>query len=395
MNRTLPFDPLWFHRMLLDDILPRWLQHAVSEEGLFLPQLDRQWRRYGEPFGTIVSQSRLLYNFCQGYRLTGHAAYRDAVESGTAFLLNKFRDPIHGGWFHAVASGGKVVDDHKDAYDHAFIIFGLAHVVLATGSTTAKAAMLEAWELLRRRFTDGQGGLIRRMTRDFREDEERRTQNPIMHLFEALLAATEVEPAMLPEAQRVAEFVLGRLVRQQRPICLPEFYTKEWGELSAPEGGHVSIGHQFEWAFLLSSAVERGLPVDWLRHAKALMDFGLAYGYDPQEGGIIVSVTSDGAVLSSSKGWWEQCEFVRAVMHHLIVRNRTDLIEPLVKTLQFIQDRYVDHRFGGWYESVDMAPNEVRPAKGGPFKVDYHVVGMCVEALRLARLAGLSGSPQH
>ena len=378
-----PFDFNWFRTFLLDDLLPHWLEAAVTEEGLFQTQLDRQWRHIGEPVGTAVSQTRLLYNFAMGHDLTGDDAYLRATESGARFLIEKFRDPEHGGWFHSVGPGGAVVDDHKDAYDLAFIIFGLSHAFRITKAETFRAGILEAWDVLNSRFRDEHGGIMRRLTRDFQPKEERRTQNPTMHLFEALLAAGEVEPAMLDEALTLGKFVLNRLVRWDGQPCLPELYDLGWNELPEDRGGYVCLGHQFEWAYLLSSAVERGLPGWWLAPATDLLQFGLRVGYDRRDGGILNAATPEGNVISADKGWWEQCEGIRAMMHHAVLHGRDDLWEPLTKTTLFVQENYVDHTYGGWYSSAVTEPTADKPHKGGGFKVDYHVVGMCAEAIRL------------
>ena len=49
----------WFRTHLLDEILPKWLL-AVTNQGLFLPHFDRQWRPLNRNFGTLISQCRLL-----------------------------------------------------------------------------------------------------------------------------------------------------------------------------------------------------------------------------------------------------------------------------------------------------------------------------------------------
>lgn len=380
---TRPFDFDWFRTFLLDDLLPHWLEAAVTEEGLFQTQLDRQWRHVGEPVGTAVSQTRLLYNFATGYDLTGDDAYLRATESGARFLIEKFRDPEHGGWFHSVGPGGAVVDDHKDAYDLAFIIFGLSHAFRVTKAETFRAGMSEAWDVLNSRFRDEHGGIMRRLTRDFQPKEERRTQNPTMHLFEALLAAGDVEPAMLDEALTLGKFVLNRLVRWDGQPCLPEFFGLDWRPLPEEQGGYVCLGHQFEWAWLLSHAVEKGLPSWWIAPATDLLQFGLRVALD-DDGGVMASSTPEGKVLSATKGWWEQCESNRALMHHAVLRGRADLWEPARRAAAFVRDHYVDAEYGGWYSSIASEPTADKPHKGGGFKVDYHVVGMCTEAIRLS-----------
>jgi mannose-6-phosphate isomerase len=372
----------WYERLLLDDILPRWLDAAPTDEGLFHNQLDRRWRPVGEPVATAVAQTRLLYNFAKGYDLTGDDRYLRAVESGARFLVDKFRDPEHGGWFHAVGPGGVVLDDHKDAYDLAFFVFGLAHAARVTGDAAFRGAMLEAWTLLDTRFRDQHGGFMRRLTRDFRPDEQRRTQNPTMHLFEALLAASEVEPGLGDEALRLGKFVLNRLVRWDGQPCLPEYFDLAWRPLPEGRGGLVCLGHQFEWAWLFSHAVEKGLPGWWVAPATDLLQFGLRVGFD-EDGGVMSSATPEGKVLSARKGWWEPCEANRALLHHAVLRDREDLWPAARKAAEFVRTRCVDAECGGWYSNLEETPTDDRPHKGGGAKVDYHVVGMCVEAIRL------------
>jgi mannose/cellobiose epimerase-like protein (N-acyl-D-glucosamine 2-epimerase family) len=373
-------DTDWFRSLALD-LLSRWLDAADTDEGLFLPQLDRQWRRIGEPEGTVVSQTRLLHNFAIANDLTDDDRYRDAVVRGARFLLDGFRDHEHGGWFHAVGPGAVVRDDHKNSYDHAFVILGFAHATRITGEPDFRAAMLEAWEILDRRFRDERGGFMRYLTRDFAPREMRRTQNPTMHLFEALLAAGQVEPEMLAEAEKIGRFVLGNLVRWDGQPCMPEFFDLDWRPLSAAADGRVVIGHQFEWAWLLSCATERGLPGWWVAPATDLLQFGLRHGLS--DGGSVCTTDYDGTVIDAEHGWWEQCELIRALMHHAVRHGRSDLWPVFYAAVTFAKERCVDDEFGGWLSQPDTDPTDTAPAKGSGTKVDYHVIGMCAEAIRL------------
>jgi mannose/cellobiose epimerase-like protein (N-acyl-D-glucosamine 2-epimerase family) len=379
LDRHVP----WFRTLLLDDLLPRWLQHAATGEGLFLVQLDRGWRPVPPLFGTAVSQSRVLHNLAVGYRLTGEQRYLDALTAGALFLLDGFRDPKNGGWYHSVGPGGEVIDPHKNSYDFAFIIFGLAHAAEVTGDERFKAGMLEAWEILDSRFRDEHGGFIRVMTPDYQPNEARRTQNPTMHLFEALLAAAQIEPAMMAHAEQAGRFVVGRLMNWDGQPCMPEYYDLDWKPLPIDAGGSVCLGHQFEWAYLLSLAVERGLPGWWLSPATDLLQYGMRAAYDPEHGGVAAWATYRGEVTSPAKGWWEQCEAIRAMLRFAALHGRDDLWGPVDKCIEFCDANFIDHEYGGWHSSIKEPPTDTSPPKGNGFKVDYHVVGMCVEALRL------------
>ncbi len=206
-----------------------------------------------------------------------------------------------------------------------------------------------------------------------------------MHLFEAMLALGDVpgRERARADALDVAEFVVGRLIRPGDG-SLPELYDEEWNELPADRRGWINIGHQFEWAYLLSAAAERGLGDGLLEPAGRLLSAGLRLGLDAEEGGTFCDAAPDGSLLSRRKGWWEQCEMIRALLHFAALRGRQDLLEPAVKAVRFVRERFLDAEFGGWFAKVGPDCDPDAQDKGGPFKVDYHNVGMCAEAVRLA-----------
>lgn len=373
----------WFRNHLLVEVLPRWLQ-ASTEQGLYLPHFDRQWNRQGKEYGTLVSQCRLLYNFAQGYRLTQDRAYLDAVESGGAYLLAHFHDPKNGGWFWSCNLDGEVLDDHKNSYGHAFALFGLAHAYLCSRDPKYLDALLHTWAVVDEHFRDESGGLYWRMSRTFEPVDTTKSQNPVMHMFEALLTAAQVKGAeqLLPEARGLGDFVLDRLVRPD-DRRLPEEYDLGWAELTQPPG-RLDIGHAFEWAYLASWAVECGLPVAYLDYGNSFLHYGLALGMDWAQGGIYSPASPRGILDGARKGWWEQCEALRALAHYATLRNRADLWEPFNKTFDFVRAHYIDPEHGGWYSSVECNGVLARADKGNEWKLDYHVVGMCVEIMRLS-----------
>jgi mannose-6-phosphate isomerase len=394
-NSVEKIDFTWFRGHLLDDILPKWLM-AVTDQGLFLSHFDRKWQPLHRNFGTLVSQGRLLYNFSQGYALTGDTRYLDAVESGSQFLLNHFRDQQYGGWYWSCGLDGTVQDRRKDSYGHAFVIFGLAHAYKTTGNKVLQEAMVHTWEIFAQRFRDPYGGFLWRMSETFEPADPIKSQNPVMHLFEALLSAGTVGdvPQMLDEARGVGDFVLGTLVRKA-DRRLPEVYNWEWNELPPDDGaqrpigpvtagGRLDIGHAFEWAYLTSFAAENGLPATYLNYANTFMLYGLTLGFDWEAGGIYSPTTPAGQIMNQRKGWWEQTETIRALTNFVLRHHRTDLIEPLEKTIAFVKTSFIDPEYGGWYLRVEpgVAPETLE--KGNEWKLDYHVVGMCMEAIRLS-----------
>jgi len=376
----------WFREYLINDILPRWLTHAQTENGLFFAHFGRTWERQHRDICTLVSQTRLLYNFSVGYQLTGQAEYLEAINRGADALLHCFRDSEQDGWCWSCDLNEETLDFHKDLYGHAFVIFGLAHAAKVTEREDLKQAAFDTWEIVRSRFRDARGGYVGKLTRSFEPAPHTPSQNPVMHLFEALLMLDTLDDSghVRQDGEEVAEFVLNRLRRKSDGI-LPELFDANWRELSADNGGRIDIGHAFEWAYLLSRAVEYDWPQDYLNPAERFLEYGLALGFDPTDGGIISPVMPDGTIASPLKGWWEQCEAIRALLHFGVVREHVQAWEPLERIIAFAQKHFVDEKYGGWFMRplVATVEHQARFDKGSEWKVDYHVVGMCAEAIRL------------
>ncbi len=373
----------WFRRHLLQDILPRW-QAAVTPEGLFHCHFDYAWQREDRNFGTLVSQTRLIYNFCQGYILTDDPWYQDAVEAGTDFLVEKFWDADYGGWFKACSPEGDIVDDSKDCYGHAFVIFGLAHALTIIDKPQYREALAATWQVLSEQFHDEFGGYRYFMSRDFSHTEPLRSQNPLMHLFEALLAAGDIPGMsdMHQEAESLADFILQQLVHDPDRV-LPEVYDPAWQPLPREQDGRIDVGHAFEWAYLFSAAAERGLGQGFHSEADHFLDTGLRLGLDREHGGIFSPVAPDGTRTTDRKGWWEQCETIRALLRLADLHARDDLLAPLPQMVAYIQDEFLDPEYGGWYLYRLPGESPSRQPKGHEAKLDYHVVGMCMEAIRV------------
>ena len=379
-NEVVKFS--WFEKHFRE-ICSLLYEKTITNEGLFLPWRDFRWDPIGRHYGTLVSQTRMIYNFAEAYKKNHEKKYLDEVKKGCRFLLDRFKDPKNGGYFYSCNVKGNIIDSRKDSYGHAFVIFGLSHAAKAAKNSEFKEEALKTWEFMKKVLRDEYGGLYTKLSCDFEVLEKRRSQNPIMHLFEALLALSELEGMdhILGEAVDVADFILDRLVRH-KDHHLPEYYDKDWNELPEEQGGNLDVGHAFEWAYLLSYAVERGLPESYLWHAEKLLANGLAMGFDPKEGGIFSPASPDGNSVQKIKGWWEQCEAVRTMIHFAFVRNKDSLWDPLKKTIDFIQSSMIDHENKGWYTFLAEGMDHINQEKLTPGKVYYHTIGMCLEVFR-------------
>ena len=169
--------------------------------------------------------------------------------------------------------------------------------------------------------------------------------------------------------------------RMPGPGCLPEWYDADWRPVPAGERAIVEVGHAFEWAFLLSDAQGLFPEDDLLEPGRQLLAFGMRHGYDAAEGGIFSRVDYDGRLRERRKGWWEQCEAIRAMRRYAARHGAAEIAEPLGRSIEFVRRVFVDEVYGGWYENPPGAGGEPSLAKGNAYKLDYHVLNMCRKLL--------------
>ncbi len=364
----------------LDGVFAAWREHADTPSGLFHPYLDREWRHHVDGPRTLVSQCRLVYNFARAFERGGDQGYADLARRGLDALARYFRDPDGEGWVWACDGDGRVRDDTHDAYGHAFVILALATAATVLRDGRYRDLALQTWQFMQRRFRDDHGGLIWHRGRDGRVLDEVRSQNPLMHTFEALLALAPLDEsgAVRGDAAAIWRFLRARM---PGPGCLPEWYDAEWRPVAGGERAIVEVGHAFEWAFLLAEAQGVFPDDDLLAPGRQLLEFGMAHGYDAAAGGIFSRVAYDGSPRERRKGWWEQCEAIRAMHRYVSRHGAAELAGPLRQSLAFVRRHYVDEVYGGWYERPPGLGGEPSLAKGNAHKLDYHVVNMCRELL--------------
>ena len=166
-DESARIDVQWHKSNLADGLLPRWLAAAPGEAGFLRTSFDRSWNAKAEQPGYLTEHARLVYSLIVGYGLARDKRYLDAANRGADFLLARFRDPVHGGFFLRVAPDGKVLYDTKNTYGHAFALLALSHMARVTGEARYRAAALTAWRDIDLWLRDGKGGFFGQLPRDF------------------------------------------------------------------------------------------------------------------------------------------------------------------------------------------------------------------------------------
>ncbi|MBN1541779.1 AGE family epimerase/isomerase [candidate division KSB1 bacterium] len=368
----------WFERQFYD-VLERYSHISPTPQGLLLSRFDADWRCTDDQTGHLVAQSRLIYNFVSGYNHSGRAEYLRIVASATDFLLKSFWDTENGGFYSICDRRGTAIDNHKESYGHCFALFGLAHAAQITGRKRYRQAAFDTWDFMQSHFFDAQGGLVLRLTRDLSPLKSTKSQNPMMHLVEALLQLELLDSrdSVREDLDRIIRFVLD--LRRSDGI-LSEIYCSDWQPCDSDQGGRIDIGHHFEWAFLLSQAVHQGHSPELLDAGNQFLSLGIAQGFDESWGCIVSPLSPDGSPARAKKCWWEQCEAVRALMRYEKYHGRTEANPILRRCIDFIDRYLLDRERGGWYSCYAEKAERDTQLKSGDGKVYYHIVGMCLEA---------------
>ncbi|MCS7338157.1 MAG: AGE family epimerase/isomerase [Verrucomicrobiae bacterium] len=109
----------------------------------------------------------ILLVWLNGYRDTNRN-YLEAAAREFRFLQKHFRDPVHGGYFWETDLAGKVTDDRKILYGHAFAIYAMVEYHRASGEPAPLRAAIELYRLIQRHaHDDAHGGWVEHFARDW------------------------------------------------------------------------------------------------------------------------------------------------------------------------------------------------------------------------------------
>ncbi|WP_095152263.1 AGE family epimerase/isomerase [Pseudomonas sp. Irchel s3b5] len=273
-------------------------------------------------------------------------------------LQRHFHDAEHGGWFYSIDPQGAPLDQRKDLYTHAFILFACAHYWAKVREPLVESVLNASLEVIAQRFATGDGLYEATLDRDWSSLDSGPLQNPLMHLAEAFLATLSVREDLAVQLALVelCTAMQARFVDTQHGVLMekPLGSVDNWFE----------PGHQFEWYFLLASS-------DLLRSSKLhdALERAFAFteqlGVDQQTGAVraMLALGPDGGTRDATQRIWAQAEYLRA----LTLCPNSDA--AVLHQLQALQQRCL--HAGGWYECRDERGEVSR--RDMPSTTPYHL----------------------
>jgi mannose/cellobiose epimerase-like protein (N-acyl-D-glucosamine 2-epimerase family) len=351
-------------RWLTDHAWPLWLAHGIDwQRGAFHEHLDSASLQCAASFRRLRVAARQTYVFAKAARDDVPGA-DEAVALGLDFLRGPAR-LADGGFAWRFDLDNRPIDVTRDLYDHAFVLLAFSAAAEVVGADRVRADAVALVDHIAARFTHPAGGY-----RDSIPDTQPRRQNPHMHLFEALLAASDAfgGERFFNCASDLASLFGARLF-QAKEGALPEFFD----ETLAPrrEAGRfvAEPGHHYEWIWLLhryeAAAAAMGVPTDpaLKSAADSLLEFAERYGVDPSNGLVANGLWSDGMVSDGGFRLWPQTERLKAV-----ARRRPDGVPGALKA---IERHFAGVRPGLWIERMDAGGHAI--AEPAPATSLYHL----------------------
>ena len=355
------------------DRLLSFSRGAVHPEGGFAwldeagaPELDRPRE--------LWITCRMTHVFALGH-LLGRAGCAALVDHGLRALESVFRDPAHGGWYHAVSADSPVSRD-KTAYEHAFVVLAASSAVAAgrPGSARLLSAALSTLD----RFWDHHAGMVvEQWDESFSTLDHYRGVNANMHTVEALLAAHDVtgDRDLLDRALRITTRVVHGLARTNE-WRIPEHFDPDWQALpdyNIDDPGHpfrpygATVGHWFEWARLaVHVAAALGEPPAWpLEDAVALFDAAVREGWAADGApGFVYTVDWSGRPVVRERMHWVAAEATAAAAVLWQATGEDRYAEHYEAWWDHIATRFIDRAGGSWWH--ELGPD------GTPSSVTWH-----------------------
>jgi len=352
-----------------DTVHRQWLaREARSQIGFFRPSLRADGGfdvldRDGSPLPRGVQElhttTRLVHSFALA-RAAGESGCDDVIDAGMAFLWDRHRDPVHGGYAWS-ATGEGPADATKLAYGHVFVLLAAASA-RQVGHPRADRLMADVADILDRRFWDEAHGLLSdEFAADWTPFSAYRGMNANMHGVEALLAAFEATGEVLPlgRAGRILDFFTARIA-PANDWRLPEHYTEHWAidpdyagnPMFRPAG--TTPGHSLELGRLLLHWWDLAgrPPGDAPLRARRLIERALADAWR-EDGGLVYTLDRHGRPAVRDRYWWPVTEGIGALAALLKVDPQPSDEAWYRRLWRFADGHFIDHARGGWFPELD------------------------------------------
>ncbi len=386
---------------LRGNILPWWIAHAVDQEnGGFIGALTNDLVTNNDEVRSLVLCARMLWTYSAAYQRYGDPAYRQMADHAYQYLTGPFLDREHGGMYWWIDRQGRPVNDRKQTYGQAFVIYGLSEYYRATGNLEAMDLAQQIFQHIEGHASDPvYGGYVEGCARDWTALADMRlsnkelfncpkSMNTLLHVIEGYtgLMRSWTHPQLERALRNLLTVFLDRVI-DPRTHFTRLFFEMDWTPLSET----ISYGHDIETSWLLVEAAEvLGDPALLARartNAVQMAEAVLAQGLD--EDGSVFHEGEPHSITDPSKHWWCQAEGIVGFYNAYQITGEERFLQAALRIWDFIDSHMIDRQHGEWFKILD-AQNRPLPGqvKAGPWEDPYHHARACMEIASRVRPGG-------
>lgn len=398
---------------LTRELLPFWTSRIKDTlNGGYLTHFDKDGEDTGEDEKSLIAQTRSLYTLSAAHR----AGYGDGIcdklaHHGCEFLIDKFWDNKHGGFYWMANQKGEILDTSKVVYGHSFAIYALSEYSLATGDPEGLKYAMKTFDILQDKCYDPVNKGYFEMFNEAWELKgpgagggDRKTLDVHMHLMESFTTLFECsqEGIVREKLEEVIQLLIDKMLHPVYKTGIPQF-TPQWevasqikfdiiwgwdryvdgGEKSNPTD-NTCYGHNAEFAWLLLHAIEI-LNLD-IRNYESLLSEMFKHtvenGIDWKFGGVFVEGPHSGGVYDMEKEFWQQAEVLIGMLDAFLLTNSIKYWEAYENVADFIFDKVVNHRVGEWWPLLDREGNPIWTHMSHSWKINYHTIRSMIQSIQ-------------
>lgn len=376
-----------YRAMLVDNILPFWIEHGADPvNGGLYTALDRDGALLDSD-KSVWFQGRALWTYATAFRtVEARAEYRALCDSLLSFIEHHCFDPSDGRMYFRVSSEGEpVVKRIRYVFSETFAILGYAAYSRAFGKKeyAHKAYELliqvESWladpDILKPKFETPSRGFGLPMI----------LLNTVSELRSAL---AEREAELTERIDRYIDEIERYFIRSEFEAVVEQCNLDGSLALDHFEGRQLNPGHALEGAwFLLAEAIYRNNDARLITLGTTMIDWMFKRGWDTEYGGIIyfrdILGKSQVEYWHDMKFWWPQCEAAIANLMAYTLTENKKYAEQFTQVDSYIKAHFLDPEHGEWYGYLHRDNRISTTLKGNMYKGPFHIPRMYLICLDL------------
>lgn len=374
----------------LENILNYWTQNSMDEvNGGFVGERDHFNNLVPNASKGIILNSRILWSFSAASNHYKSDKYKSYCERSYNYLKTYFKDSKYGGVFWELDSKGTSINNRKQVYAHAFLVYALSEYYMFSKNEEALNWAIEIYNLIEK-YTHDQvyQGYIEAFNEDWssisdmrlsnKDANEAKTMNTHLHLLEAYTNLYKVykNENLKNNLSELLQLFLNKFLNSENHLNL--FFDEQWNLKS----NIISFGHDIETAWLLIEAAnvieDQKILKETERVAILIADTFLKKGID-KDGGVVNEFNPETEEFDFDKHWWPQAEALVGLRYAFNITGNEKYLQKSLEIWNFIDSKILDKTNGEWFWSVDKNGDIYNNNyKIGMWKAPYHTSRACI-----------------